>query len=307
MIENLSGIHETVNYKDNTNVKIHDNTDFEEYPNHWHTPVEIIMPVENHYIVEYSGSRYILEEGDIIFICPGVLHHLPAVRGRRYIVQAEFSSIFAIQQVESVITMISPALIITPRTFPDICDHVRSLILDIVEEYKQRPPLYEAGIYSRLLDMITSIARSPNNPGPRFESSRSKQWEYMEKFSGICAYISSHCTENLTLDQMADLSGFSKYHFTRLFKQYTHVSFYRYLNQRRILKAEKLLINPAANVTNVALSCGFSSLSAFIRMFKIIKGCTPSEFRSMYEAPPNGDYCPINTDSGPNIPQPLSP
>ena len=100
----------------------------------------------------------------------------------------------------------------------------------------------------------------------------------------ICSYISDHCTENLTLDQIADLSGFSKYHFTRLFKQFTNVSFYRYLNQKRILKAEQLLITPSMSVTNVALACGFSSLSAFIRMFKIIKGCTPSEFRSMYEA-----------------------
>jgi AraC-like DNA-binding protein len=99
----------------------------------------------------------------------------------------------------------------------------------------------------------------------------------------ICDYISDHCTEPLTLDMAADLSGFSKYHFTRLFKQFTNVSFYKYLNLKRIAKAEQLLINPDLSITDVALSSGFSSLSAFIRMFKIIKGCTPSEFRSIYD------------------------
>ncbi|MCR4932954.1 MAG: AraC family transcriptional regulator, partial [Lachnospiraceae bacterium] len=36
------------------------------------------------------------------------------------------------------------------------------------------------------------------------------------------------------------------------------------------------------SITAVAYNSGFTSLSSFIRMFKIVKGVTPSEFRSMY-------------------------
>ena len=89
-------------------------------------------------------------------------------------------------------------------------------------------------------------------------------------------------SENLTLDDIANIAGFSKFHFTRLFKQFTNVSFYKFLNQKRIANAEKLLANPEYTITDVALNSGFSSLSSFIRMFKIIKNCTPTEFRSMY-------------------------
>ena len=60
------------------------------------------------------------------------------------------------------------------------------------------------------------------------------------------------------------------------------MSFYKYLNQKRIENAERLLINPEVSVTEVSLSSGFTSLSSFIRMFKQIKGCTPSEYRTMY-------------------------
>ena len=87
---------------------------------------------------------------------------------------------------------------------------------------------------------------------------------------------------NLTLDDIAHYSGFSKYHFTRLFRQFTGSTFYRYLNQKRIVKAERTLADPSLSVTDVAMASGFSSMSAFIRMFKIMKGCTPSEFRRMY-------------------------
>ncbi|MBS7303966.1 MAG: helix-turn-helix transcriptional regulator [Lachnospiraceae bacterium] len=48
--------------------------------------------------------------------------------------------------------------------------------------------------------------------------------------------------------------------------------------------AEKLLINLDNSITDVALNSGFSSMSSFIRMFKQIKGCTPTEFRSMYRS-----------------------
>lgn len=49
MIENLNGIHETVKYKENSNVKLFINVEVEDYPIHWHTPMEIIMPLEGSY------------------------------------------------------------------------------------------------------------------------------------------------------------------------------------------------------------------------------------------------------------------
>lgn len=46
MIENLNGIHETVKYKEYSNVKLFINAEAEDYPIHWHTPMEIIMPLK---------------------------------------------------------------------------------------------------------------------------------------------------------------------------------------------------------------------------------------------------------------------
>ena len=108
--------------------------------------------------------------------------------------------------------------------------------------------------------------------------------EYMEKFLFITDYISNHFSENLTLEAVASLAGFSKYHFARLFKQYTNSSFYKFLNQKRIEYAKSLLLDPELAVTEVAAQSGFSSLSAFLRMFKQLNLCTPTEFRSMYDS-----------------------
>ena len=112
-----------------------------------------------------------------------------------------------------------------------------------------------------------------------------KQKEYLDRFLSICNYIDEHCTEDLSLDQVAKTAGFSKYHFTRLFKQFTNTTYYKYLNRKRIDHAMLLLSDPDIPVTEAALQSGFSSLSTFLRVFRSVKQCTPTEFRDMYIYP----------------------
>ncbi len=78
MIESLNGFFETVNYKQSTSIKLYDNNEYENYPPHWHTTMEIIMPTENIYTVECNNQTIVLREGDIILICPCCIHTLLA-------------------------------------------------------------------------------------------------------------------------------------------------------------------------------------------------------------------------------------
>lgn len=283
MIENLKGIHETVNYKADTNLRLYDNGESENYPAHWHTPIEIIMPTKNSYIVGIYDYFLNLEVGDIILICPGVIHSLRApATGERIIFQAELSMLHAIKEFESVLSLISPVITITPINAPTIHAQVQELFLQIHEEYNQNNPLSESVIYAKLLLLFVLIGRNYTENTERFNVGNQKQKEYTEKFISICNYINEHCTEDLPLDEISEIAGFSKFHFTRLFKQFTNITYYKYLNQKRIAHAEFLLTDSSISVTEVALYCGFSSLSAFIRMFKLIKQCTPTQFRNMY-------------------------
>ena len=287
MIESLNGIFETINYKQSTSIKLYDNDEYEDYPAHWHTNPEIIMPTENIYTVECYNQIITLREGDIVLICPGCIHTLYAPeKGRRIIFQADINPLRFMKEIETLVTIISPLIVITPEDFPSIYDKVKSLLLEIKDEYLSSSTSFsEVSIYSKTLEIITLIGRSRAAAGmetPSPDAPR-KQEEYIEKFIEICNYISAHCSDELNLEAVASMSGFSKFYFSRLFKQFTNVSFYKYVNQKRIEKAAKMLTKPNISITNVALSCGFESLSSFIRMFKIVKGCTPTEFRNMYQ------------------------
>ena len=283
MIENLNGIRETVNYRKDTRLRLYNNVQIEDYPDHWHTPVEIIMPIENIYSVVVGGHTITLNPTDIIFICPGVIHSLKAHgKGRRIIFQAEITMFTAIREFESILSLMSPVLKITKENPHDIHKHIYNLLLQINEEYNNSNILMETIIYSKLLNIFVLVGRNYTSNSVFFNGMDYQNKEYTEKFIFICNYINEHCTEDLNLDKIAKLAGFSKYHFTRLFKQITTTTFYKYLNLKRIEHAQKLLANPGISVTEVALNSGFSSLSAFIRMFKLINHCTPTEYRNMF-------------------------
>ena len=77
------------------------------------------------------------------------------------------------------------------------------------------------------------------------------------------------------------MAGYSKYHFSRLFSEYTKETFCDYLNLRRIKAAEELLLNDSLSVTEIAMQSGFSSIATFNRLFRSLKGCSPSEYRKL--------------------------
>lgn len=303
MIEKLEGIRETVNYMENTHLRLYDNDEAEDYPAHWHKPLEIIMPLEGEYYIQVNNEDYILQPMDIAFICPGVIHKLSAPpSGRRLIFQPDLSIIQVIHGLDSIISFLYPISIFTKENTPLIHDELVSIILEIADEYlsgsdsvvplvqKRQPShivsennLTEIAIFSKILRMITLIGRHHIQIVEQKSPNINKQQEYIEKFMNICTYIDNHFTEDLSLEEVAEMSGFSKYHFSRLFHDFTNMPFYKYVNWKRISYAEQLLSDPNLSATRIAISSGFSSQSAFIRMFKNRNGCTPTEFRKLHK------------------------
>lgn len=282
MIKILDGIKETVDFENNSTLLLYDNVENEEYPVHWHTPVEIVMPLVNDYIVECNDVPYRLREGDIIMIAPGILHHIYANEGRRIIFQVDLKMLQNFEEFDSFFSFMNPAIVITPEDYPAIHEDCARLMKEIFDEYFSNAPLNNIAIVSKFIQMLVMVGRAYTSSSERFTSIKpTKQQEYTEKLMSICDYINKHCTEDLTLEEVAEIAGFSKYHFSRLFKEFAGVTFLKYLNTRRIAYAEKLLLDPTISITEVAINSGFNSISAFLRMFKIIKGCTPTQFKNL--------------------------
>lgn len=92
-------------------------------------------------------------------------------------------------------------------------------------------------------------------------------------------YLKDNYTARVSLEEVANVAGVSRYHFTRLFKKVMGISFTYYLNYLRVKKAEEALSCQDANISEVAFSVGFNSLRQFERAFKGSIGQTAAEYR----------------------------
>lgn len=288
MIEILNGTHETVTYDSYSGIRLHHNVQPEDYPLHWHTAMEIIMPIKNEYTVVIDDKPHTFGEGDIWITPPGTLHKLISPRndtGERLIMLFDYALICNVKGMDSLIHSLQPYGLIRQEEYPELNERLRVYLNEISKEYDNKMPFTEACIYALMINFFAALGRANFNAGEKFPGiTSSKQLLYIEKFMNVCNYITEHCTENITVDDLADIAGFSKFHFSRLFKQFSGVSCCEYLTQKRIAHAETLLIQPNISITEAAMRSGFGSLSTFNRIFKTAKNCTPSEYKSLNHA-----------------------
>jgi AraC-like DNA-binding protein len=90
-------------------------------------------------------------------------------------------------------------------------------------------------------------------------------------------YIHDHYVNTITLDDLANLTGLNPIYFGNLFKKYMGVSVKRYINQVRINQSENMLLSGEFLVSEVALKCGFEDMFYYSKVFKQVKGFSPSK------------------------------
>lgn len=94
------------------------------------------------------------------------------------------------------------------------------------------------------------------------------------------SFIHTHLAEPMSLEAVAGAVNVSPFHFCKLFKRATGLTFTDFVNRARVEKAKRMLMKPAARITEVAYDVGFQSLSHFNRSFRRIADESPTEFRS---------------------------
>lgn len=94
------------------------------------------------------------------------------------------------------------------------------------------------------------------------------------------AYIMQHLAEPMSLETVAREVSVSPFHFCKVFKRATGMTFTDFVNRARVEKAKRMLMRPEARITEVAYDVGFQSLSHFNRSFRRIASESPTEFRA---------------------------
>ena len=251
-------------------------------PHHFHEDIEIIYLVEGNLKVVVNKDTYHLISGEILIIGSGEVHC--------FFKQTEFSKRAVIQFRMSIydnfLSGTKDNRIIKPMFTrskllacgSEVHDLLEKQIVEIIDEYGKAKEGYKLVLKARLYDLAVILLRyMPKevcSPGDEMG-----QMERLKKLDMVFAYVERNHQNHIGLDEISKVAGFSKYHFTRFFKENTGMTFLDYLNNFRITKSEWYLMYDTNSIIEVAYKSGFNSVKTFNRVFKNLKGCAPMEYR----------------------------
>jgi AraC-like DNA-binding protein/ligand-binding sensor protein len=101
-------------------------------------------------------------------------------------------------------------------------------------------------------------------------------------------YITKNRRQSLLLTEVAAASGASVFHFCKVFKKTTGLTFTDYVARVRLEDAKAELLNPNRRISEIAYEVGFQSLTQFNWVFKRVFGLSPTEFRAHLHSRPSG-------------------
>lgn len=101
---------------------------------------------------------------------------------------------------------------------------------------------------------------------------------YRKSFERCFDYISSHLTEDLSLSVLADITGYSPFHFCHIFRLYQELSPSEYIRKRRLYASLKEL-EQDCKILDIAIKYRFDTASGYTKSFHKMFGFTPTEYK----------------------------
>ena len=257
--------------------------DFTAVPAHWHNDMEIIYIKTGTGIISVDLEGYPVQKGDIILIAPWQHHAIDQYQNT----SMEYENI--IFQLNMLIS--SGNDLCSDQFFTPLLHNRLHLPVHLSEKDSCYPKVIHCldkidrlsgygdtlsmlGIKGSLFELFHILfCHCPNTfiPVPHDKS--------LDTVKLILKHVETHYHENLSIQAMADLCGFSCSHFMKFFKQHLGVSFTAYLNDYRLTMAARMLTASSDTVVAVSEAAGFENLSYFNRMFKRKYRVTPSQYR----------------------------
>lgn len=258
---------------------------YSRFPMHWHSFMEIVAPLSNDMSITLGNETHALTENQFALIPPRSLHSLTKNSTVPCLV-LQFSNMLLPQLHDFIIhrqlLCCQPVIDVTDAV--PFSDNPLEILIKIKGLFYSDISFKEMRLYEELLHFFIVIGEHNYQIKNSLSAQKTPQQKaYDRKFDAVTEYIKEHYTEQISLEDLAAFAGFSKYHFSRIFKEYYQMSLPEYITSLRVSRATELLENPDLSIMDVALQSGFSSLPSFNRTFKQINNCTPSQFRKMFD------------------------
>lgn len=166
-----------------------------------------------------------------------------------------------------------------------VSENTEKLLKEILHECISKLPFYEdlCALYLEqiLLPFVIQKVREKALPSAASQLAASDS----DVLSGVRIYIESHLDQELSIDQLSQISYLNPRQLNRIFQKHYKKTVTEYINDCRLAKARELLCFSSLTITEIAENLGFRSIHYFSRFFKKREGISPSQYRSQAMMP----------------------
>lgn len=236
---------------------------------HWHRSVEIFLVLEGSIDFYINSQRYILDQGQFILVNSNEVHSIDCP-------EPNFTLVLQIPRVlfEKYLGDVDNLL------FRRSCckdAELSALIRRMHESYSSAKPerLFHllSDFYELMYLLVTDFRVL------EVDEERKKQNKQLDRLSHITNYIRENYREDLTLEGVASVFGFSPAYLSRMFQKYAGINYKAYVLELRTEAGYRLLMNTVQPVGEIALECGFPDSRSFAKAFRRRYGMPPAEYR----------------------------
>lgn len=237
------------------------------FDTHFHDFYEIEYIISGHGTYTIDGEKYDIKSGMLFFMSPLNFHSVTDNDCQL------FNVMFTLGAVnEELLAKLLKynAICVNEENDIFLSDLFKELCASTDSEYSSL--LLNTLIY-KLSTLVSPVSTSPLNRAT--------------------IYILDNFRNNVTLKEVAGISGFSVQYFSYIFKKEIGTSFKNYVDAVRFEYARKLIIHTKYSISEVCKLSGFDDYANFLRRFKIRFGMTATQLRSHNET----DYTQISNGS----------
>lgn len=230
---------------------------------HWHEHIEILYIKSGVCVVNAGDVVSTLYPGEVILFSPDCPHDIRGGEGEcRYYcitVDRSFCVRFGIPANRGQFSQVHRS------GLPCEC------FSRIVSLMAAKPFCYKEEVKAICMQMLAVIYRAQDGGEGHAANANNAM------VARAIEYLNTHFSEPLTVEEISDHVGFSKYYFCRRFKEVTGKTVVDYINFLRCVNAKRLISSGQYNVSESAYMSGFNNLSYFSKTYIKHMGHSPSE------------------------------
>ena len=239
---------------------------------HWHRAIEIFVVQEGELDFLLNTTHYHLAEGQFIIVNSNEVHAIHANKPNHTIVLQiplnQFASYFTGEQ-----------FIWSSHSERAYDEQVACLIFRMYEVYRAQADGYDFEILSMFYQLLHILVKKYRKLDVQDDLIKSNM--QLNRLGVITSYLKDHYTEDISLEKLAGIFGYSPSYLSKMFARYAGINYKDYLQSIRLEHAIRDLENTDKQIVDIALEHGFANSKAFTNLFRKRYGMVTSEYRKL--------------------------